>query len=49
MSLEKGKTYVRFSPREIDRTVVTIKTEQELRYHQDLQAGGYRYEENAAD
>lgn len=45
LMLEINKRYVRFSPTKDDQSIVIIKTEQELNYHQDLEKGGYRYEE----
>lgn len=44
LELEVKKSYLRFSPKEEDRTPVTIQDETELAYHKDLQASGYRYE-----
>jgi len=44
MAIEINKRYVRFSPKD-DQSIVSIKTEKELSYHQDLEKGGYRYEE----
>ena len=44
--LELKKRYVRFSPKD-DQSFIKIETEKELKYHQDLEKAGYRYEETA--
>ena len=42
--LEINKRYVRTSPKG-DESIVLIKTEEEVKYHTDLLAEGFKYKE----
>lgn len=42
--LQIDKRYVRVSPKG-DESIAVIKTEQELKYHQDLAEQGFKYTE----
>lgn len=42
--LEIGKRYIRTSPKG-DESLVSIKTQQEKEYHQDLEKDGFKFKE----